>query len=210
MSMVLPGDLIFFRDNTFISKAIRLCSTGKFNQDVPSHVGIALRPCDNFAEQLIDYVMLEATWTVREGKVSARPNATVWVMRIKDPKNNEKALAWAKTQVGKGYDYTALVGIWLRSFTRLLGPWVYSKSKKVRNYLESKTKFFCSEYGFEYMKKSTGRDPWDSVPAETTPYDLFRSKDLIEIQKTGRIYAENSDDRRYSLPGVCPGGVRCL
>lgn len=210
MSRVLPGDLLFFRDNTLISRAIRLCSTGKYSQDVPSHVGIALRPCDNLADSLVDYIMLEATWTVREGRVSTRPNATVWVMRLKDPKDLDHALLWAQAQVGKGYDYTALVGIWLRSFTRLLGKKIYEKSKTVRNYLDSKTRFFCSEYGFEYAEQAIGHKPYNSVPAETTPWDLARSPDLIEIQKTGRIYAENSSDRRYSLPGVCPCRVRSV
>jgi hypothetical protein len=210
MSKVLPGDLLFFRDNTLISRAIRLCSTGKYGQDVPSHVGIALRPCDNFADHLVDYVMLEATWTVREGKVSTRPNATIWIMRFTDPKDVEAGLKWAREQVGKGYDYTALVGIWLRSFTRLLGPAIYAKSKTVRNFLDSKTRFFCSEYGWGYGKVVKNHAPYPSDPSETTPFDLIRSADLIEIQKTGRIYAESDSDRRYSLPGVCPGGVRSV
>ena len=203
---IRPGDLIFFRDNTLLSKAIRLVSTGKFNQDVPSHVAIAYKRLD---KEAFDYMTLEATFSVRFGSLLSRPKATIWVMRLKDAPYLPEALRWAEAQVGRGYDYTALVGILLRSFWRLAGPWWYEKSKTVRNLLESKTRFFCSEYGFEFCRKVTGRDPWNSIPAQTTPYDLYRSGELNLIKKMGVLYEENSGGGSGNGDVDIPCGVRC-
>lgn len=174
--LIHRGDFIFLRNNSLLSRTIRLVETGKFDQDVPSHVAIA---CETTAD---DIILIEASCgSVRMNLLSRYKGCKIWVKRMKDPKDVEKGLEWARLQIGTKYDYFQLIGILLRGFFRLFGPKVYEKSKRVKNFLDSKCQFICSEFGEIYAEKAKER-LWPTANiGEVTPYDLFRSPILDDV-----------------------------
>ncbi len=176
LGLIRQGDIIFFKNNSLLSRAIRLVETGKFNMDAPSHVAIAYETSGE------DIVLIEASCgSVRMNLLSRYKGCKVWVKRMKDPKDVEKGLGWARLQIGKKYDYFQLIGILLRGFFRLFGPKVYEKSKLVKNFLDSKCQFICSEFAESYAEKAKER-LWPTANiGEVTPYDLFRSQILDDV-----------------------------
>jgi len=171
--IISVGDLVFMKNESVLSKAIRLVSTGKIGQEVPSHVAIVLNVLND------DIELIEANYTgVRRIMLSKHKNCTFWFAQMRSPRAINLGIYWAISQKGKGYDYTALISIFLRSFVRLLSPAVYNRIKFLRNLLESKMRWFCSEYVCFYARE-TGKDLWHHAPSETTPYDVFRSPEII-------------------------------
>ena len=176
MNKLKVGDLIFVKDGSILSRAIRLVSTGRFLQDVPHHVAVVEAIEDNGA------TLIDANWFkgVRRVDLSVYNNATLWFMRLKEPRDIEKGIEFLQNQIGLGYDRLALLGIFGRAFYRLFGKRIYTKVKFMRNLLEVRTKFFCSEivsiYGTE-----TGKTLWRAHPSVTTPFDLWRSPLLFDV-----------------------------
>ena len=170
------GDLVFVKSNSIVSKVVRLVSTGKVNQDVPHHVAVVT------AIYSTAIVLTEAAWGsgVKTVPFSKYGKDTIWIMRMVEPRDIQKGLEFLHNQIGLGYDRTAIFGIFLRSFWRLLGPRVYNKIKRIRNFLDSKTKFFCSEL-VSYYGMETGKKLWNASPTETTPFDLWRSRLLFDV-----------------------------
>ena len=179
LSQVAVGDIVFFMNDTWLSKAIRLVETGFFSTIAPSHVAIVETVLDD------DLGLIEALYSVKRNKMSAHMGSYVWIARIKDPKDIAKGLAFVQSKVGDGYDYLALAGIACRCFWRLMGTWVYEHSLRVRNFLASKQKFFCSELGYDCCQQATGLEPCHENSEECTPYDLFRST-LLNVYQQGR------------------------
>jgi len=170
------GDLVFVKNNSIISRVVRLVSTGKFNQDVPYHVAIVTAIYSGIV------VLTEATYGkgVHLQDLSTYDNDTVWIKRMKDPRDIPKGLRFLNDQIGLKYDKFAILGIVGRAFFRLFGNRVYQRVKLVRNFLDSRTKFFCSEVT-AYYGMETGKRLWKAHPSETTPYDLWRSEELYDI-----------------------------
>lgn len=177
MSDIQTGDIVFLRDNSLLSRTIRLVETGKFRQDVPSHVAIVLY---NIGEELR---ILEAQFGgVREVNLSIYKNPKLWFFRINKPCDIGKGIEWAEKQIGKKYDIPQLIGIFLRGFWRLLGPKIYEKSRKIRNFMNSRQSFICSEYVALYGK-AMDKTFWHVADSQVTPYDLFRSKELTKTKE---------------------------
>lgn len=172
------GDIVFVMNQSIVSKTIRIVTTGRINQIVPSHIAIV----ENATHGSI--ALLEANFGgVR--RLNLNPAYTkykLWIGRMKDPRDIEKGLEWAQDVLGLKYDYTAIIGLWTRSFFRILGKKAYHKIRFVRNFLDSKQRFFCSEYVSKYGIM-TGEELWPHPDSETTPYDLFRSNQIDIIEK---------------------------
>ena len=174
--MLKVGDLVFVKDNSILSRTIRLVSTGRFGREVPHHVAVVETVGDD------GVTLIDANWFegVRRVNLSIYNNATVWFMRMKEPRDIEKGIEFLQNQMGLGYDRFAILGIFGRAFYRLFGKKVYTKVKFMRNLLETRTKFFCSEIVAIYGKE-TGKTLWSADPSVTTPFDLWRSKEIFNV-----------------------------
>jgi hypothetical protein len=175
--MLKDGDLVFVGGRSLISKAIKVVSSGRLHhlKIVPSHVAIVSAMYGG------KVVLVEANFRrVQYVDLDIYDDYDVWFARMKDPRDIHKGLQWANRQLGKRYDYTALVGILMRSMFRLLGPEVYNRVKFMRNMLESRTRFFCSELVSKYAKE-TGKALWRHADSVTTPFDLFRSDEITFV-----------------------------
>lgn len=167
---ILEGDLIFIFVGSWISRLINLVQRGKFGQKSPSHIAIVSSVYAN------KVMLIEATLRgVKLTDMKVYDKATTWHKRIKNPKDIQKGLILLNEQIGIPYDYLQLVGILARSFFRLFGKKVYQKSKRIRNFLDSKQRFICAEIAYMFIKEATGKKPWDSHISQTTVWDIFRS-----------------------------------
>jgi len=178
LKKIKAGDIFFTRNNSIISRAIRLVETGKFKQDVPSHCGIIESVCE--VDGKIRIFTLESLFG---GTVSGllenycRKGTHVWIKRTKGYFRTEQALLWAYKQRFVKYDALALLGIFIRAIMRKLG---LEKFPMIKNYLNSKRRFYCSEYVGHYGKKG-GVKYWKGDISFWTPYDIYRSKKLRSI-----------------------------
>lgn len=177
--MIKEGDLIFVNNRGLFSKIIRLVETGKFNQDVPSHVAIVTSIYSN------EIMLIEANYLkgVRLISLDIYNSQRCWFARMKEPRDIQEGLEWLNNQLGMRYDLMQLLGIFARGFFRLLGKRVYNRVRFIRNFLNSKQKFICSEL-VEIYAGITGKRLWKGSIGLVTPYDLFRSPFL-------EIYAED-------------------
>lgn len=164
-----------------MSRAIRLVSTGKFNQNVPHHVAVIIAIHANIV------VITEAVWGhgVRLQNLSVYNKDTVWIKRMKEPRDIQKGLHFLHDQLGLKYDRFAILGILARATFRLFGKRIYNRVRFMRNLIEQRTKFFCGEITSIYGKM-TGKTLWHHPPSMTTPYDLFRSEQLAGVESVER------------------------
>ena len=174
LNKVNVGDIIFTRDDGFISNLIRLVETGKPDADVPSHCAIV--DCIYLLNSTIVINLIEASyWGVRHITLdSYLKNSKVWLSRMTGFRDIEKGLKWLDKQVGKPYDFTQLIGIFIRALLRWSG---LAKFKWAKNFLDSKQEFICSELVEKYADE-TGERLWNGEIGFVTPYDLFRSENL--------------------------------
>lgn len=172
------GDLVFFYDNSLLAKTISLVETGKMNMQAPCHIAIVSCVADNAI------TLIEAQWKgVREIDIKIYNKSKKWYATMKGNRDINKGLTWLYSQIGKKYDAKQLIGIWLRGFFRLLGPKIYEKSRKIRNFLDSRQSFICSELVEKYAEITGGR-LWPSAElGQVTPWDLFRSKNITFYER---------------------------
>ena len=162
--MYKVGDIIFLKSDSVASHVIRFVTTGRWNQNVPSHVAII---CDLQPDTML---IESAFWGgVRIVPLSMYDNDTKWFCRMCPPRNIDRGIRWAKRQLGKKYDYSGIIGLAIRAVLMWLG---YRG-----NLLDNKMAFWCSEFVAVFAKR-TGKTLWHAPPNETTPYDLFRSKEV--------------------------------
>ena len=168
------GDLFFVSGTSLISKAIKIVSTGRTHdlEEVPSHVAIVWHIFDD------KVLLLEANFRkVEIVPIKKYRKYKTWIASMKEPRDIPKGLKWAFQQEGMAYDFTAILGILLRSTFRIFGPEVYMRVKFMRNLLEERVRFFCSELASTYGQM-TGNRLCSSHASVTTPYDLFRSDEI--------------------------------
>jgi len=148
------GDIVFFKNKSFISKAIKWFTTSNW-----SHVGC-----------MIDYNnnMIEATWPrVKISNISSYKGCEYAVLRLKQNLTDEqkiKILDFLKDKIDKRYDWRGIISFVIKS-----------------NY-QNKNWFFCSELvieayraaGIELLRKET---QW------VTPQDLFETLSLEIVDK---------------------------
>ncbi len=177
--MVKKGDIIFINNKGLFSKIIRLVETGRFGQDVPSHCAVVMSIYSN------KVMLIEANYLkgIKLVSLDVYNNEKCWFARMKEPRDIQKGLEWLNDQIGMRYDLMQIVGIFARGFFRLLGKKVYNKARFVRNFLNSKQKFICSEL-IEIYSSLTGKRLWHGAIGLVTPYDQWRSKEI-------EIYAED-------------------
>lgn len=166
------GDILFTRNNSLLSKAIRVVETGRFGRNVPSHVAV-----------IVDgYFLIDATFRgVRKAPIRTYNKNKRWIGRMKEPRDIEKGIEYLYGQVGKQYDFMQLVGIFARTGLRLFGKKIYNKSRFIRNFLDSKQKFICAELVAIYGEE-TGKRLWHHHPSNITPFDLWRSQEIEFIK----------------------------
>ena len=175
------GDLVFFYDDTLLARTISLVETGKPNRKAPAHVAIITLITDDAT-----YIMEAQFGGVREVSISIYAKAKKWYASMNGERDIEKGITWLYSQVGEKYDTAQIVGIWMRGFWRLWGPWWYAKSRKVRNYLDSRQSFICSELVEKYAEITGGRLWPNAELSQVTPWDLMRS-DFITFYERGSI-----------------------
>ena len=171
------GDLVFVGSKGPLSKAIKIVSSGRLHNlaYVPSHVAI-VASIDGESIILIEANLRKVELT----NLEVYRKSKVLFARMKDPRDIEKGLEWANSQLGTGYDYTALFGILARSVFRIFGPRIYNKVRFMKNLLEKKTRFFCAEFISVYAKL-TGKRLWRHHDSVTTPFDLVRSDEIYFV-----------------------------
>lgn len=176
---IKKGDIVFVCNDGIFSHIIRLVESGKFNQSIPSHCAIVMSVYSN------KVMLIEANYLkgVRLVSLDTYNNQKCWFARMKEPRDIQKGLEWLNERIGTRYDIMQLIGIFARGFFRLLGKKVYNKVRFIRNFLNSKQKFICSEL-VEIYAGITGKRLWKGSIGLVTPYDLFRS-DKIEIYDEG-------------------------
>ena len=175
------GDIVFFYDNTLLAKTISLVETGKPYQKAPCHVAIISCVANNAI------TLIEAQFGgVREVDITIYNKARKWYASMNGNRDIVEGMNWLYTQIGKKYDTAQLMGIWMRGFWRTLGPWVYEKSRKVRNYLDSRQSFICSELVEKYAEITGGRLWPGAELSQVTPWDLYRS-DYLTFYERGSI-----------------------
>jgi len=169
------GDIVFFKDNSLMARMIRLVETGKFGQDAPNHVAVITLIYND------TYIITEAqVGGVCQINISKYAKSKKWYAKMRPPRDIDAGLAWLNEQVAENreYDYKQLIGIWARGFCRLLGPKIYERSRRIKNFLDSKQSFICSEIVEQYAAK-TGARLWPQANiGEVTPWDLFRSREI--------------------------------
>ena len=174
--MVKPGDLVFVRGRSLLSKAIGFVSTGgKFRNFAPSHIAIVAATTSS------NILLIEAAFSgIRYTNLDTYKNYTVWIKRVVGSYDIKTSLEWADSKVGTRYDYLQIMGILSRSLLRLFGKRLYRKSKSIRNFLDSKQKFICSEFVGKIFKR-LGIILWHGDISHWTPHDLNRSDLLYEV-----------------------------
>lgn len=93
-----------------------------------------------------------------------------------EEKDIDNGLIWLDRQLGRRYDYSALIGIFIRALMRKLGL----NKGPFKNFLESKIRFYCAELVETYAEK-TGERLWHGPISYVTPYDLYRSRKITRV-----------------------------
>lgn len=172
------GDLLFVFGNSWVSRLIKIVSAGRMHnlENVPSHVAIVWVTLED------DTLLIEANFKgVQITPIKKYKKCKTRLARMKEPRDIKKGLQWAFQQENTNYDFLQLGGILLRSFWRLFGNKLYQKSKKIRNFLDSKTRFICSEFVENYASL-TGSRLWKGDFGFVTPHDLYRSDFLNFVE----------------------------
>ena len=169
-----PGDIFFTRDNSLLSRAIRIVETNKIPPPkVPSHVGV-ITCVYTFNDDLIIETIEALATGVRVSKLHKK-RGVIWLARMKGDRDIVKGLEWLEKQLGTRYDYLQFFSLIFRALMKKLGL--------KKNYLNSKIRFICSELVEQYAKE-TGSRLWYGDTGFVTPYDLSRSGKL-------KIYKKN-------------------
>ncbi len=169
------GDIVFIDNESWLSKIIQVVTSGSLTKKVPSHVGIVI------AIRSDKVTLIEATLRgVILTDMALYYRKILCVKRMRGARDMDRGLVWLASQVGIGYDYTQLFGMLARTFWRLFGKKVYERSRRVRNFLNSKQRMVCSEL-VEIFASITGKRLWKDQVGFVTPYDLSRSEELDEI-----------------------------
>ena len=175
MERLKEGDIVFIDSKTWLSRMIQIVTTASLTKRVPSHVAIVSSIYSNTV------VITEATLKgVIQSDLNIYYGKVLYVKRMREPRDIYKGLVWLNSELGRGYDYMQLFGILGRSFWRLFGDRVYNRSKRIRNLLDSKTRFICSEL-VEVFASVTGKRLWHGSIGFVTPADLNRSELLDTI-----------------------------
>ena len=188
------GDLIYVDDRSFwnlSAHVIRYVERGgKFskNKFTPNHNMMVIEEHPNIDEVKI----IQANWV----GVNIKPlklwlqhkKVNVIIKRYKRDlrhKSEEKMRTWTLQQLGKGYDFGAIAGIYGRY---LMLKYIKSKFirwllKGKRNPLSSKKRFICSEFMFLIYLRARIKLWKKSHYTNVTPYDEFRNKNFYQIFK---------------------------
>jgi len=172
--MIKVGDLVFVGGGGLIANAVKIVSAGRTYDlaKVPDHVAIVSAVYSDAV------VLLEANFKrVELVDLKIYSKCILWFARMKEPRDIMTGLKWAHKHFGKRYDKMAIVGILARSVFRLFGPRIYDRVRFMKNLLNQKTAFFCSELVSGYGRK-TGKDLWRHPDSVTTPWDLKRSEEI--------------------------------
>jgi len=179
--MIKRGDLIFFSDDSLLAKTISLVETGKTGMKAPSHIAVISRIAIDAV-----YIVEAQFGGVREIDMSIYDKSKKQYATMQGERDIDIGIDWLRDQIGKKYDVKQLIGIWMRGFLRILGPWWYEKSRTVRNFLDSRQSFICSELVERYAE-ITGSRLWPKADiSQVTPWDLYRS-DGITFYERGNV-----------------------
>lgn len=156
--MILPGDIILVRTNTFFGKVIRKVTKSHWN-----HVGIAV--CDK------SLVEADFIGGVQIGKINQYNNIRVLRYNGADAKDRMEIAGTALSSVGHNYDYWAIIGWfigWLVGYTGL------------SNKVQAKTHFYCSEHVL-WVYRKVGKDLF-TMEKNVSPGEIELSKMLCEVK----------------------------
>lgn len=189
------GDVVFIdgrEDWNVIGKMIRFLENG------------AKHPTDKFMPNHIGMIV-EVHKEIEECKIIQSGWAGVKIISLKFWSNNSKTniivkrcnrpiferrkrilKKWLLRQVGKKYDYLALVNILIRFIILQIidNKIIKYFIRHLPNFLSSKIKFTCSELVARAFTEAVGIHIFKDIDsANITPYDEYRSKKLRTIAK---------------------------
>lgn len=146
-----PGDLILVEGKSVISKIISLFTKSKFTH-IALHTGLE--------GMLIESDFGGVQYNFIDEKYK---NYNYSVYRYKDGLKAIYALNYAESKLGKGYDYSGLVGIALE---------IVGLSNK--NYLDDKNKYWCSELVADSYLNAGVNLPVNKNTSKVSPADFAK------------------------------------
>ena len=135
------GDLVFTNTKSILSRMINIVQRGglEHSKDTASHVAVITVI---YADTV---VLTEAVPAgIRLYDLSHYKRVIKGIKRIKEPLHMVEGLRLLHDQLGGKYDFSALLSIIFRASLRIFGKRAYQWSKTVKNFLNSRTRFFCS------------------------------------------------------------------
>jgi len=186
------GDIVFMDDRSkfnLAAKYIRYVELGGKNPGknfVPNHIAEIRDENPNLNE----IMLAQADYSgVKPKKLSIwlnNPNVNIIVKRYNRPlTENEKYIlrTWVIQQEGRGYDWTALLGIYLEYLLVKYSKseWLKKIIKSLKNPFNIEKRFICSEYIFlSYLQIKISLYK-HAQAANITPYDIFQNKRLKDV-----------------------------
>jgi hypothetical protein len=188
------GDVIFIDGRSkwnIIGRAIRVVQTGGKHPDHtfnPNHIGIVIEENDNLHEVKVIQSAFLGVRIRKLGGWTKHPTCNITVKRYNRTLTDIQKrvmMSWLKSQIGRWYDYPALLGIILRYILlkAIEHPVIkYFFKRLVRNPFDGKLRFICSELVYYAFLYGTHESIWtETTPGFITPYDEFRSKKFTTI-----------------------------
>jgi len=189
------GDVVFIDGRAkwnLIGKMIRFVENGgkhPTTKFMPNHIGTVIESYNDIKECKIIESSLVGVRIMPIKHWSNNSKTNIIIKRcnkLKSEKYKKVLKKWLLKQVGKKYDYPALVGILLRFILLRIVKNKFFKFfiRRMKNPLANKIKFTCSELVARGFKEAIRIYIFKHVdPANITPYDIFRSKKLKTIAK---------------------------
>jgi len=188
------ADVIFIDDRSkfnFIAKAIRYVQYGghypidKFN---PNHIITVVKENEDINKvMVIQSAFMGVTIKPLKNWVN-HPYCNIIIKRYSKSfkGKKQKLVDWYFSKLGIGYDYFALLGIYMRyllikNSDSLIFKWYLNR---IKNPLNNKIRFYCSEIIYKGFLKILKDHLWRKYHwTFITPLDMFKSKKLTTIAK---------------------------
>lgn len=185
MSEAKVGDIFFLYDPAWyniIARTIRVCSTDRLRWPgrIPHHMGI-VTSCYGKG---VEVNWLKGVRFIDIDRYVYHKSIHIWFKRLRpelwpsgdEMLGREMLRNWLVKQIGRRYDKTQIVGIFLRSFTRVVSPLYRFLKKRKHPFLDQRFEFTCSEMVKVAYKEVLNIDLYPSASSSNiTPYDLDRS-----------------------------------
>lgn len=189
------GDVVFIDGRApwnIVGKMIRFIENDAkhpYSLFMPNHVGIIIEAHDDIHECKIIQSAFIGVKIKKLELWSKHPQCNIIVKRCTRPEFERRKRVlkrWLYKQVGKKYDYLALIGILIRFIALYIieNKIIRMIIAHLKNPLASRIKFTCSELVARAFIEIIGIHIFKDISSDMiTPYDEYKSKKLKIIAK---------------------------